>query len=69
LRELQTNDGKAHALGDAAVLLGDPNRINTDIKELEAVTAADVQRVMQKYMTEKNRVVIYYQAEKADSSK
>jgi zinc protease len=69
LRELQTNDGKAHALGNAAVLLGDPNRINTDIKELEAVTAADVQRVTQKYMTEKNRVVIYYQAEKSDGSK
>ncbi|HYO98874.1 MAG TPA: pitrilysin family protein [Pyrinomonadaceae bacterium] len=60
LRERETNNGKALALGDAAVLLGDPNRANTDIERLSKVTAADVQRVMKKYMTDANRLVIYY---------
>ncbi|MGI8996897.1 MAG: M16 family metallopeptidase [Pyrinomonadaceae bacterium] len=60
LRERETSNGKALALGDAAVLLGDPNRANTDIAQLQAVTAADVQRVMKKYFTDANRVVIHY---------
>ncbi|HZG52977.1 MAG TPA: pitrilysin family protein [Pyrinomonadaceae bacterium] len=60
LRERETNNGKALALGDAAVLLGDPNRANTDIERLSKVTAADVQRVMRKYLTDANRLVIYY---------
>ena len=46
LNERETNNGKALALGDAAVLIGDPNRVNTDLARLEKVTAADVQRVM-----------------------
>jgi zinc protease len=60
LRELETNNGKADALGEAAVLLGDPNRVNTDTERLQLVTAADVQRVMQKYLTDQNRTVLYY---------
>jgi len=60
LRERETNNGKALALGDAAVLLGDPNRANTDIERLSKVTAVDVQRVMRKYLTDTNRLVIYY---------
>jgi zinc protease len=68
LRERETNNGKALALGEAAVLLGDPNRINTDIDRLQSVTAADVQRVMRQYFTDKNRVVIYYLPESARQS-
>jgi zinc protease len=67
LRERETSQGKADALGNAAVLLGDPNRVNTDIERLQAVTAADVQRVMQKYFTDTNRVVLYYLPESAKS--
>ncbi|HEX7314701.1 MAG TPA: pitrilysin family protein [Pyrinomonadaceae bacterium] len=63
LRERQTNSGKAFAIGNAAVLVGDVKRVNTDIERLQAVTAADVQRVMKKYFTDANRVVITYQAE------
>ena len=75
LREYETNAGKAIALGNAAVLLGDPNRANTDIDRLNAVTAADVQRVMRKYFTDTNRVIITYlpeamkQAQTSSSSK
>lgn len=60
LRQRETSNGKALALGEAAVLLGDPARVNTDLARLQAVTAADVQRVMKKYFTDSNRFVLYY---------
>lgn len=60
LRQRETNNGKANALGQAAVLLGDPNRVNTELEELQAVTAADVQRVAKKYFTDQNRYVFFY---------
>jgi zinc protease len=63
LRERETNSGKAFAIGNAAVLMNDPARVNTDIERLQAVTAADIQRVMKKYFTDTNRVVITYTAE------
>jgi zinc protease len=60
LRQMETNNGKAQSLGQAAVLLGDPNRVNTQLDRLQAVTAADIQRVAKKYFTEANRFVFYY---------
>jgi len=65
LEKLETSNGKALALGEAAVLLGDPARVNTDLERLQAVTAADVQRVMKKYFSDKNRMVLYYLPESA----
>jgi len=71
LRERETSDGKALALGEAAVLLGDPNRVNTDLVKLQEVTAADVQRVIKKYFTAANRLVLYYlpEAERNESNR
>lgn len=60
LRQRETSNGKAQALGQAAVLLGDPNRVNTDLDRLQAVTPADIQRVAKKYFTDANRYVFYY---------
>ncbi|HXI24787.1 MAG TPA: pitrilysin family protein [Pyrinomonadaceae bacterium] len=60
LRNRETALGKSQTLGDAAVLLGDPNRVNTDLPKLLAVTAADIQRVAKKYFTDTNRYVFYY---------
>jgi zinc protease len=60
LRDRQTCSGKADLLGEATVLLGDPARANTEIERLQRVTAADIQRVAQKYFTQTNRVVIEY---------
>jgi zinc protease len=68
LHEWETNNGKAFALGQAAVLIGDPARVNTALDKLQSVTAADVQRVMQKYFTDSNRVVIYYLPEAAPAA-
>ena len=69
LRERETSNGKALALGEAAVLLGDPARVNTDLARLQAVTAADVQRVMKKYFTDENRFVLYYLPEASKPKK
>jgi zinc protease len=65
IQELETNDGKATAIERAIAYDGDPKAVNSDIQKLQAVTAADVQRVMKKYFTDKNRVVIHYQQEEA----
>ncbi len=60
LRGLETNRGKAFAIGNAVIYENNPSYVNTEIKELQAVTAADVQRVMKQYFADNNRVVIYY---------
>ena len=60
LREIETNNGKAAAIGNAAVILGDANRVNTDLDRLQKISASDIQRVMRKYFSDTNRVVIYY---------
>ncbi|MBA3693443.1 MAG: insulinase family protein [Acidobacteria bacterium] len=60
LRELQTNRGKAFAIGNGVIYHNNPDFVNLELKELQAVTIADVQRVMKQYFTDNNRVVIYY---------
>jgi len=68
LRRQETGNGKALALGEAAVLLGDAARVNTDLERLQAVTAADIQRVMKKYFADTNRLVLYYLPEASKKS-
>ena len=68
LRQRENNNGKAQALGEAAVLLGDSARVNTELDKLQAVTAADIQRVMKKYFTDANRLVLYYLPEASKKS-
>ena len=68
LRQRETNLGKSQTLGSAAVLRGDPNRVNTELERLQAVTAADVQRVAKKYFTDANRYVFYYLPESMRSA-
>jgi zinc protease len=60
LLDRETNAGKAGALAEAAAILGDPARANSDLAELQAVTAAQVQAVARKWFTEKNRLIIEY---------
>jgi zinc protease len=56
----QNNDGKAIAIERAVAYQHDPRAVNFDLQKLQAVTAADVQRVMKKYFSDTNRTVIYY---------
>jgi zinc protease len=63
IRNRQNNDGKAIAIERAVAYQHDPKAVNFDIQKLQAVTAADVQRVMKKYFTDTNRTVIYYTQE------
>jgi len=60
IRRRENNDGKAIAIERAVAYLGDPRAVNSEVAQLQAVTAADVQHVMKKYFTDTNRVVIYY---------
>jgi len=48
----ETMQEKADAVGAAASLLGDPQRYNTELAKYQAVTAADVQRVIATYLAE-----------------
>ncbi len=67
LRRRENSDGRAIAIENAIAYQGDPKAVNKDIDELNAVTAADIQRVMKKYFNDNNRVVIFYnQAKKAE---
>ena len=61
----ETVDGKADAIGFSLMWAGDAKDVNTSIAKLQAVTAQDIQRVMKKYFTDTNRVVIYYTNEEA----
>jgi zinc protease len=65
LRERETIDGRAFALGYALSTAGDPALANRELAELQAVTAADVQRVARKYLADNARMTILYQPETA----
>jgi zinc protease len=65
IRARETNDGKAIAIERAVAYLGDPKAVNREVDQLQAVTAADIQRVMKQYFKENNRVVIHYNQAKA----
>jgi zinc protease len=65
IRSRENNDGKAIAIERAVAYKGDPTAVNSTVSDLQAVTAADVQRVMKQYFKNNNRVVIYYNQAKA----
>jgi zinc protease len=65
VRGRETIDGRASALGYALRTEGDAARANTDLAALQAVTAADVQRVAQKYLADDRRTTVRYLQETA----
>jgi len=69
LLERETANGKASALGEAAVIYGDVTRVNTDLALVQAVTAAEVKDVLNKYITGKKKVVIEYLPEAMKAGK
>jgi zinc protease len=56
-RDLKTISDRAYLLGQYEIYLGDYHRLFTAAKELEAVTAADVQRVAAKYLAANKRTI------------
>jgi len=68
LLERETTNGQANALGEAAVIYGDAARVNTDLAMTQAVTAAQIKEVLNKYVTGKKKVVIEYLPESMKSA-
>jgi zinc protease len=63
LRERETIDGRGFALGYALRVSGDAAKANTELADLQKVTAADVQRVAAKYLADDRRMTIRYRPE------
>jgi zinc protease len=61
----QTPLGLGSALAEAAVLQGDPARVNSELDDLQRVSAADVQRVLRRYVLGAHKVTIDYRQEPA----
>ena len=64
-RQLKTIEGRANLLGMYELFHGGYQKLFTAEQEMEAVTAADVQRVARQYFTAKNRTVATLVPEKA----
>jgi zinc protease len=60
LKQRQTAQGLAFALGQAALIDGNPEHANTDLVALQKVTEQDVHRALQKYVTGARSVTIDY---------
>ena len=65
-RRLKTIEGRANLLGTYEVFNGDYKTAFDEDKRVEAVTAADIQRVAQKYFGAKNRTVATLVPEKPE---
>src|SRR6185369_273172 len=63
LRERETIDGRGFALGYALRIDGDAAKANTELADLQKVTAAEVQRVAVKYLDPAKRMTIRYRPE------
>lgn len=64
VRKREEIDGRAFAIGYALETEGDAATANTSLAKLQAVTAADIQRVARKYLADDRRTVIRYLPEK-----
>jgi zinc protease len=68
-RSLKTISGKANTLGNYEVFFGDYRKLGSAAEDYARVTKADLQRVAQKYFTDKNRTVATLVPEKTDEGK
>lgn len=68
-RSLKTISGKANTLGNYEVFFGDYRKLFSAAEDYARVTKADLQRVAQKYFTDKNRTVATLVPEKAEEGK
>jgi len=61
----ETIEGRASEIGEAIVTEGGPAKVNSDVADIEAVTAADVRRVARQYLVDDQRIVLIYRPESA----
>jgi zinc protease len=64
LRQREPVYGRGYAFGYANYVEGAVSKVNDDLKAIQAVTPADVQRVARKYLPDNTRVTINYLSEK-----
>ena len=69
LLERETTNGKASALGEAAVIYRDAARVNTELAKVQAVTAAQIRDAFNRYISGKKKVVIEYLPEAMNPAK
>jgi zinc protease len=60
LRQRETAEGKAVALAEAVVIAGDPDAADRRLREIAAVTPADIQRVARRWLAENSSASIRY---------
>jgi predicted Zn-dependent peptidase len=60
LEQLATCSGRADEISHHTLLFGDPNRINTRIDQLRAVTVEQVQQVATQWIRAEGRVQVTY---------
>ncbi len=65
LRQRETASGRAFILGQAIVSENDPGSADRNLVAIQAVTAADVQRVARTWLNDQARVTVRYQDESA----
>jgi len=59
----ETIEGRASEIGEAIVIEGGPDKVNSDVADIEAVTPADVQRVARQYLVDDRRIALIYRAD------
>jgi len=60
LRERETIEDRARTLGFALIMTRDAAVADREIAEIQAVTAADIQRVARKYLTDQRSITVRY---------
>lgn len=60
LRGRESVDARAFDLGYALIMTGEAETADTEVARIQAVTAADIQRVAQRYLTPERRIVVRY---------
>lgn len=64
LRQRETSQGRAFALGEALVRTSDPRAPDKELAAIQRVSAADITRVARKYLAPNSRVAIRYVSDK-----
>lgn len=60
LRSRETSNGKGFLLGEVLIQQHDPAVVNTGLGKIQAVTSADIQRVVKQYLIEGKAMVLTY---------